>query len=98
MWFNKDAFQAPTAGTYATTWERNNLRQPGFWDLHMSLRKSVAVGTHRAELRWDVFNVLNHPTLGTASTNPTSCGFRDDHVEDGEPHDADRAAVRVLRG
>ena len=58
----KRAFQAPAAGAYATTWERNNLRQPGFWDLHMSLRKSVAVGTHRVELRWDVFNVLNHPT------------------------------------
>ena len=54
-------------GTYATTWERNNLRQPGFWDLHMSLRKSVAVGTHRVELRWDVFNVLNHTNLGMAS-------------------------------
>ena len=75
VWFNKDAFRIPTAGTYATTCERNNLRQPGFWDLHMSLRKSVAVGTHRVELRWDVFNVLNHPTLGLASTNPTAADF-----------------------
>jgi hypothetical protein len=81
VWFNKDAFRIPTAGSYASTWERNLLRQPGFWDLHMSLRKSVAIGTHRAELRWDVFNVLNHPTLGTvvggaaAQTNPTSADF-----------------------
>jgi hypothetical protein len=75
VWFNKDAFKIPTAGSYATTWERNLLRQPGFWDLHMSLRKSVAVGTHRAELRWDVFNVLNHPALGLASTNPTAADF-----------------------
>jgi hypothetical protein len=77
VWFNKAAFQAPAAGTYATTWERNNLRQPGFWDLHMSLRKSVGVGvgTHRAELRWDVFNVLNHTNLGAAQTNPTSADF-----------------------
>ena len=43
VWFNRDAFQAPAAGTYATTWERNNLRQPGFWDLHMSLRKGFSV-------------------------------------------------------
>jgi hypothetical protein len=76
VWFNKAAFQIPTAGTYASTWERNLLRQPGFWDLHMSLRKSVAVGNnHRAELRWDVFNVLNHPALGLASTNPTAADF-----------------------
>jgi hypothetical protein len=69
-------FAAPANGTYATTWERNNLRQPGFWDLHMSLRKSVSVGgSHRAELRWDVFNVLNRPTLGNASTNPTAADF-----------------------
>ena len=75
VWFNKDAFRIPTAGTYATTWERNLLRQPGFWDLHMSLRKSVRFGTQRAELRWDVFNVLNHPTLGNVSTNPTAADF-----------------------
>jgi len=76
VWFNKAAFQIPTAGTYATTWERNLLRQPGFWDLHMSLRKSVSVGNnHRAELRWDVFNVLNHPTFGNAQTNPTLADF-----------------------
>ena len=75
VWFNKNAFQAPAAGTYATTWERNNLRQPGFWDLHMSIRKSVPLGSHRAELRWDVFNVLNRTNLGAANTNPTSADF-----------------------
>jgi hypothetical protein len=75
VWFNRNAFAAPPAGTYATTWERNNLRQPGFWDLHMSLRKSVRVGTRRAELRWDVFNLLNHTNLGGANANPTSADF-----------------------
>ena len=75
VWFNPAAFQAPPAGTYATNWKRNNLRQPGFWDLHMSLRKSVAIGSHRAEFRWDVFNVLNHTNLGPVSANPTSADF-----------------------
>jgi hypothetical protein len=75
IWFNKAAFQAPAAGTFATNWERNNLRQPGFWDLHMSLRKSVRFGTQRAEFRWDVFNVLNHTNLGGANSNPTSADF-----------------------
>ena len=42
----------------------------------MSLRKSVSLGnSHRAELRWDVFNVMNRPTLGNAGTNPTSADF-----------------------
>jgi hypothetical protein len=76
VWFNPKAFQAPAPGTYATTWERNNLRQPGFWDLHLSVRKSVTMGgTRRAELRWDVFNVLNHTTLGPVVSNPTSADF-----------------------
>jgi hypothetical protein len=75
VWFNRNAFRAPAAGTYATQWERNNLRQPGFWDLHLSLRKSVPIGTHRAEFRWDVFNVLNHTNLGGANATPTSADF-----------------------
>lgn len=42
----------------------------------MSLRKSVhLVNNHRAELRWDVFNVFNRPTLGNAQTNPTLSDF-----------------------
>jgi hypothetical protein len=75
VWFNKAAFQAPAAGTFATNWERNNLRQPGFWDLHMSLRKSIRFGTKRAEFRWDAFNVLNRNWLGGAVSNPTSADF-----------------------
>jgi outer membrane receptor protein involved in Fe transport len=75
VWFNPAAFEIPTLGTYATRWERNNLRQPSFWDLHLSLRKGVAVGTHRVELKWDLFNVLNHTNLGNANSNPTSADF-----------------------
>jgi hypothetical protein len=75
VWFNRDAFGAPAAGTVATTQERNSLRQPGFWDLHVSLRKAVPVGTHRFELRWEIFNVLNHTNLGNASTNAASGAF-----------------------
>jgi len=75
VWFDKNAFRAPAAGTFATSQSRNFLRQPGFWDLHMSLRKSFPFGTRRFEFRWDVFNVLNHTTLGTAQTNPNVADF-----------------------
>ena len=75
VWFNKDAFRAPAPGTVATSQERNLLRQPGFWDLHMALRKAVPVGSHRFELRWEAFNVLNTTVLGNASTNATSGDF-----------------------
>jgi hypothetical protein len=75
VWFNKAAFQAPATGTFATDWGRNILRQPGFWDLHVSLRKSVRFGTRRVEFRWDAFNVLNRNWLGAAVSNPTSPDF-----------------------
>lgn len=73
IWFDRSAFRAPAAGTYATTQPKNTLRQPGFWDLHMSLRKGFRVaGVQRFELRVEAFNVLNRTRLGNAVTNPTN--------------------------
>ena len=75
VWFDRNAFRAPAPGTIATSQEKNTLRQPGFWDLHMSLRKAFPVGTHRVELRWEAFNVLNRTRLGNATTNPNLADF-----------------------
>jgi hypothetical protein len=75
IWFDKSAFQAPAAGTFAAA-AKNILRQPGFWDLNMSIRKSFPVTNgQRIEFRWDAFNVLNHPRLDNASTNPLTGDF-----------------------
>jgi hypothetical protein len=75
IWFNKDAFARPTAGTYGVQ-PRNSLRNPGFWDMHLSVRRSFPVTeTHRFDLRWEAFNALNHPTLGNANSNPTLGSF-----------------------
>ena len=75
IWFDRAAFRAPAAGTFATNQPRNFLRQPGFWDLHVSLRKNFPIGTRRVEVRWDAFNVLNHTNLGNAQTNPNVADF-----------------------
>lgn len=75
VWFDRNAFQAPAPGTLARSQKRNSLRHPGFWDLHLSLRKNVPVGPHRVELRWDVFNVFNHTTLAPAVSNPNLPDF-----------------------
>jgi Carboxypeptidase regulatory-like domain len=76
IWFNPAAFKAPVAGTFSTTQEKNTLRQPGFWDINMSLRKGFrTVGTQRFDLRIEAFNIINRPRLGNAVTNPTAGDF-----------------------
>ena len=64
-------------GTFATTQEKNTLRQPGFWDINMSLRKGFVIpgSTHRVDFRVEAFNVLNRTRLDTAVTNPTLPDF-----------------------
>lgn len=75
VWFNRDAFVRPEPGTFGTQ-PRNALRHPGFWDWNLSVRRSFRIGEHRAfDFRWEAFNVLNHPTLGSANGNPTSGSF-----------------------
>jgi carboxypeptidase family protein len=77
IWFDRAAFRAPAAGTFATTQEKNSLRQPGFWDINLSLRKSfnVANSAHRFDFRLEAFNIMNRPRLGNAVTNPSLGDF-----------------------
>jgi hypothetical protein len=75
-WFDKNAFRIPTTGTFATSQPKNTLRQPGFWDVNMSFRKGFAtLGTHRFDLRLEVFNIINRTRLGNVVTNPTLPDF-----------------------
>jgi hypothetical protein len=76
-WFDRNAFRAAATGAFATTQERNRLRQPGFWDVNLSLRKAFNVvgSSHRVDLRLEAFNVLNRTRLGNAVTNPNLPDF-----------------------
>ena len=67
----------PTAGTFATSQERNSLRQPGFWDVNLSLRKAFNIsGTgDRLDFRLEAFNVFNRTRLDNAVINPTLPDF-----------------------
>jgi len=74
-WFNKDAFARPAPGTYGVQ-PRNSLRNPGFWSTDFGLRKNIPFkDTQRLQLRVEVFNLLNHPNWGGATSNPTSGSF-----------------------
>lgn len=75
VWFNKAAFTQPAAGTFAMQ-RRNSLRQPGFWNWDMGLRKNFPTFERQLlQLRFEVFNVLNHPNWGGASSDPTGGSF-----------------------
>ncbi len=75
VWFNKAAFARPANGTWGTA-PRNSLMQPGFWAFDVGLRKNFPVtDTQRLQMRFEFFNLLNHPNWNGANTNPTSAQF-----------------------
>jgi len=75
VWFNKNAFAVPAAGTFGIQ-ERNSLRNPGFWNVDGALRKNfITYETQLLQLRFEFFNVFNHPNWSGAVSNPTSGAF-----------------------
>ena len=74
-WFNKAAFAQPAAGTFGQQ-PRNVLRNPGFWEWDLGIRKNFPVTEkQRLQFRTEIFNVVNHPNWGGANANPTSATF-----------------------
>lgn len=81
---NPAAFAVPAPGTFGNL-ARNALRGPGFSQLDMSLSRDIAVADKtRVTLRWDVYNILNHPNLsnppavlgGGLPSTPTGAGIQ----------------------
>ena len=74
-YFNKAAFAQPAAGTFGVQ-GRNLLRNPGFWNTDVGLRKEFYVTeAQHLQLRWEIFNLFNHPNWGGANSDPTSGSF-----------------------
>jgi hypothetical protein len=75
VWFNKSAFSVPAAGTFGVQ-PRNALRNPGYWNVDGALRKNFPTFERQLlQMRFEIFNVLNHPNWGGANANPTSGSF-----------------------
>ena len=75
VWFNKAAFAQPAAGTFGVQ-RRNSLRNPGFWNNDIGLRKNFpTVESQVLQFRWEIFNVFNHPNWNGANSDPTSGSF-----------------------
>jgi hypothetical protein len=84
---NPDAFSVPSEGQGDVS--RNSLRGFGAWQIDASLRRELGLGGRlRAQLRLDVFNVLNHPNFFSPEGSLTHPSF-------GEPT---QMLARGLRG
>jgi hypothetical protein len=74
-WFNRAAFTQPSAGTFGVQ-PRNILRNPGFWEWDLGIRKNFPVTEKQhLQFRTELFNAVNHPNWGGATSNPTSGTF-----------------------
>ena len=60
QWFNTSVFSLPAPFTFGNS-GRNTVFAPGYADIDTALQKSVQLSDGmRLELRWEVFNVMNH--------------------------------------
>ena len=69
-WMNKSAFANPAAGTYGNL-PMNHLEGPGYIDLDLSISRRFPIRERQnLEIRFEAFNVANHPNFlnpGTAN-------------------------------
>lgn len=79
-WLNPAAFGVPqnVDGTYRYgNLGRNSLVGPGFFNLDVGLAREFLIDERRRlQLRWEVFNVTNHPSYGLPNSVLGSEDFR----------------------
>ncbi len=74
-WFNTAAFRANALGTVGSG-SRNQLRDPGLWNVDYSLFKSFAVHEKLTlQFRGELFNAFNHTNLGSPAASVNSVNF-----------------------
>ena len=74
-YFNTSAFSPPPLGTFGTS-GRNTIYGPGIENFDGGLFKNIPIHEDkRLELRWEVFNVLNHTNLLNPNNSFSSSAF-----------------------
>jgi outer membrane receptor protein involved in Fe transport len=74
-YFNTSAFSLPALGTFGTS-GRNTIYGPGIENFDGGLFKNIPIHEDkRLELRWEVFNVLNHTNLLNPNNSFSSSTF-----------------------
>ena len=78
-WLNAAAFATPQNpdGTFRYgDLGRNTLLGPGYFNLDAALTRDIRLGgTRRLQIRWEVFNLTNHPSFSLPNTELGSTDF-----------------------
>ena len=75
QYFNTAAFAVPALGTFGTS-GRNILIGPGLQNLDAGMFKDFRINeSKRFEIRWEVFNSLNHPNFSNPTASLASSNF-----------------------
>jgi len=82
------------------TGPRNPFRIPGYINVDLGLTKSFTMPwneSHKLELRWEVFNVANHQSLGSVDTSRTGFGIPVDPIANSNVAPANFAAFTATQ-
>jgi hypothetical protein len=94
-WFDPAAFQSVPSGTFGNS-GRNILRGPGLVNVDAALQRRFTVTANTGiELRWEIFNVLNHTQFGLPETNVSNAAVGTISRLAGDPR-VMQFALRVL--
>jgi hypothetical protein len=95
-WFNPSAFGIPAAGDFGNS-SRNLLRGPGVQTLDTSVFKTAKFEHVELQLRFESFNVLNHPqfAIPNAMANGTAALGTITSTNGKVPNRQNQAGVRV---
>jgi Carboxypeptidase regulatory-like domain len=93
--FNPQAFASPAPGTFGNS-TRNILRNPGDQQWDIALFKNVLLtGTHKVQIRMEIFNFPNHPNLSGPNGDITNANFGRSVSKSGDRRDI-QLALRYL--
>ncbi|HLJ26236.1 MAG TPA: TonB-dependent receptor [Candidatus Angelobacter sp.] len=95
-WFNTAAFAANPAGTFGTS-SRDMLNGPGFFDFDMGLGRTFPVRERQSLMvRFEAFNLLNHPNFGLPNNNQSNGAFGQITTTVGNPRTLQLAAKYIF--
>ena len=75
VYLNRDAFAAPAAGTYSSDRPRS-IRNPGAFTNDLGITRRFDLSSGRGlQVRWEIFNFVNHVNYGAPNTALNSTNF-----------------------